>query len=280
MADCNKISQCVDADGLPHTPLSLPSFNSLDRKTTLRVYLVDMVDSKLFEESISRLMGAAIVGLVGKEEALGREGVLSLLVLAAEEEVFVFDILLLGMDGFQYGLYAVLHRPDLVKVVHDVRQLSDILHHQFQVTLVNVFDTMAAHLVVANCEADTPRQNLDVAPALEDTLRRFLKRFDLEVNSLAAGSSQDAAKNRWRLRALPKRLLLEAAVSAFLLLPLADVLEQKLLDPVNRTSEALLDEVRSLADCSEAEQAALTPQFNPDSMTVALPLWRRIAVLK
>ena len=41
---------------------------------------------------------------------------LSLLVLAREEEVFVFDILLLGMDGFQYGLYAVLHRSDLVKV--------------------------------------------------------------------------------------------------------------------------------------------------------------------
>ena len=116
MADCSRISQCVDADGLPHTPLTLSSFNSPDRKTTLKVYLVDMVDSKLFEESISRLMIAAKVGLVGKEETLGREGVLSLLVLAAEEEVFLFDILLLGMDGFQYGLNAVLHRADLVKV--------------------------------------------------------------------------------------------------------------------------------------------------------------------
>ena len=125
MADSRSISQCianqryialqcVDADGLPYTSLTL-SFNSPDSKTTLRVYLVDMVDSKLFEESISRLMKAAKVGLVGKGEAPGREGVLSLLVLAAEEEVFVFDILLLGVDGFKYGLYAVLHRPDLVK---------------------------------------------------------------------------------------------------------------------------------------------------------------------
>ena len=83
-------------------------------------------------------------------------------------------------------------------MVHDVRQLSDILHHQFQVTLVNVFDTMAAHLVVANWEADTPRQNLEVAPAFVDTVRRFLRRSDLEFNSLlAAGSSQDAASSRW-----------------------------------------------------------------------------------
>ena len=114
MTDRSSISQCVDADGLPYTSLTPSLFN--DGKTTLRVYLVDMVDSKLFEESISRLMTATKVGLAGKGEALGREGVLSLLVLAREEEVFVFDILLLGMDGFQYGLYAVLHRPDLVKV--------------------------------------------------------------------------------------------------------------------------------------------------------------------
>ena len=96
-------------------------------------------------------------------------------------------------------MHNVLIRVQQVfQVVHDVRQLSDILHHQFQVTLVNVFDTMAAHLVVANWEADTPRQNLEVAPALVDTVRRFLKRSDLEFNSLlAAGSSQDAASSRW-----------------------------------------------------------------------------------
>ena len=117
MAECSSVSQCVDSAGLPYTPLALSSVNFPDGKTTHRVYLVDMVDSELFEESISRLMRASKVGLAGKGEALGREGVLSLLVLATEEaEVFVFDILLLGTDGFQYGLFAVLHRPDLVKV--------------------------------------------------------------------------------------------------------------------------------------------------------------------
>ena len=163
-------------------------------------------------------------------------------------------------------------------MVHDVRQLSDILHHQFQVTLVNVFDTMAAHLVVANWEADNPRRNLEVAPALEDTLRRFLKRPDLELGPLGTGSSQAAVSRRcrlkaisnssffstfcitigrWRLRALPYQLLLEDAVSVFLLLPLATMLEQKLLEPVSRTSEALLDDVL----------------VNSVSITVAFPLW-------
>ena len=86
-------------------------------------------------------------------------------------------------------------------MVHDVRQLSDILHHQFHLTLVNVFDTMAAHLMVANWEADNPRQNMEVAPTLEDTLRRFLKRPELELGDLGAGSSRAAVRNRCRLRA-------------------------------------------------------------------------------
>ena len=110
--------QGEDSDELPFTPLPLPTtLNFSGKTTTNRVYLVDMVDSMLFEESIYRLMRASRVGLVGKGEALGREGVLSLLVLSTEEDIFVFDILLLGMDGFRYGLNAVLHRPDLVKVI-------------------------------------------------------------------------------------------------------------------------------------------------------------------
>jgi len=240
------------------------------------VYLVDMVDSLLFEESISRLMRAPKIGLVGKGEALGREGILSLLVFSTQEEVFVFDILLLAVDGFKYGLFAVLQRPDLIKVVHDVRHLSDILHHQFQVTLVNVFDTMAAHLVVANWEADMPRRKIEVAPTLEDTLRRFQKRVDLDPGVLDDGSSRHKVNKRWRLRSLPKQLLLEAATSALLLLPLAKVLELKMADSVNRASEALLNEVRDMEDDSRAMQSALSPQFNPDSMTTTLPLWRRI----
>ena len=40
--------------------------------------------------------------------------------------------------------------PDCVKVVHDFRAGSDLLHHQFGLQIENVFDTMAGQLVVAN----------------------------------------------------------------------------------------------------------------------------------
>ena len=35
-------------------------------------------------------------------------------------------------------------------MVHDFRASSDLLYHQFGLQLVNVFDTMAAHIVVTN----------------------------------------------------------------------------------------------------------------------------------
>ena len=118
-----------DEKGLHFTPLLLAPAKSSVEEAPHRVYLVDMVDSLLFEESLSRLMRAPEIGLIGKGEALGREGVLSLLVFSTQEEVFVFDILLLAVDGFKYGLFAVLQRPDLIKVNYHTKCGSTSLNH-------------------------------------------------------------------------------------------------------------------------------------------------------
>ena len=79
----------------------------------------------------------------------------------------------------------------------------------------------------------------------------------------------------WRSRALAPELLVAAANSAWLLLPLARELEPRLGDPVARASAALLQEIRSMEDDEEARQATLAPHINPDSMVVSLPAWRR-----
>jgi len=260
--------QGTDEQGLSYS--TLPTIPGLEELATpSRLYLVDVVDSEVFEEATSRLMVEARVGLSCLGEAVGREGVLSLLVLATARDVFVFDLQLLGTEGFQYGLWAVLRRPELVKVVHDVRQMSDLLFHQFNLTLANVFDTMAGHLVVANWEATVPGAAA-AAPRLVDSARRFLRlggRPEL-------GLRQDSDPV-WRSRALAPELLVAAANSARLLLPLARELEPRLGDPVARASAALLQEVRGMEDDEEARQATLAPHINPDSMVVSLPAWRR-----
>ena len=57
----------------------------------------------------------------------------------------------MGENAFRWGLNSVLTEPRVIKVVHDSRQLSDLLYHQFGgLLLENVFDTLAAHLVFSN----------------------------------------------------------------------------------------------------------------------------------
>ena len=110
--------QASDEQGLSYS--TIPTIPGLEELATpSRLYLVDVVDSGVFEEAMGRLMVEARVGLNCLGEAVGREGVLSLLVLATARDVFVFDLQLLGTEGFQYGLWAVLRRPQLVKVGHD-----------------------------------------------------------------------------------------------------------------------------------------------------------------
>ena len=42
-----------------------------------------------------------------------------------------------------------------MKVVHDFRASADLLYHQYGLELINVFDTMAAHIMVTNWVVET-----------------------------------------------------------------------------------------------------------------------------
>ena len=42
-----------------------------------------------------------------------------------------------------------------MKVVHDFRASADLLYHQYGLELINVFDTMAGHIMVTNWVVET-----------------------------------------------------------------------------------------------------------------------------
>jgi len=232
-----------------------------------RLYLVDRVNSSLFHESISRLMSVTTVGLSCEGESLGRHGLLSLLVLATHEDVFVYDMLCLGRDGLQSGLWSVLCRADLVKVVHDVRQMSDVLFHQFNIVLENVFDTMAAHIVVTHWSLE-PQSRLTTAPNLTYLVRYYLDSVNVDI----LGTSSKVSS--WRTRPLSSSQLVTAASVSVCLLPLAKVLEHRLTLPMEVACQGLLDDVRKMEN-EEAAAAVLEPHLTPDCMLDTLPVWRR-----
>ena len=112
-----------------------------------RLFIIDTMEGRLFEDAIDILDNRSIIGFSSEGKMVGRKGTLSWLVFSTDEDVFMFDIVELKQSAFKYGLKAVLQNSKVLKVVHNSAQINDCLLHQWNVSLVNVVDTMAADLV-------------------------------------------------------------------------------------------------------------------------------------
>ena len=138
--------------------------------TPTRLFLVDGAGPMLGWVA-ERLGGAPRLGL---SLQCGRAGRPAILALSTQYEVFLLDILALGrVELQQCGLGELLASPDTLKVGHDCRQLSSVLHQQFGFPLVNLFDTLGAHLVFSNW-ALSPSRRTVVNKELHWTVRDYL----------------------------------------------------------------------------------------------------------
>lgn len=73
---------------------------------------------------------------------LGRSGSLVWVTVATSGMVFHFDVAKIGdKEVMKGGLGAVLQDGTVVKVLHDCRAIEDLLHHQLNLNLSNVYDT-------------------------------------------------------------------------------------------------------------------------------------------
>ena len=82
----------------------------------------------LFEDVIEKLQRETEIGVSGQLETRGDlawKGTLSLLSIATNTTVFIFDILEIGEEVFKWGLGAVLTNPNCVKIIHDARLLRE-----------------------------------------------------------------------------------------------------------------------------------------------------------
>lgn len=78
---------------------------------------------------------------------LGRSGTLVWVTIATSSMVFLFDMAKIGpAKAMKEGFGAVLQDGSVVKVVHDCRAIEDLLHHQLDINLKNVFDTQVRSL--------------------------------------------------------------------------------------------------------------------------------------
>ena len=73
-------------------------------------------------------------------DSLSRKGRLTIITVATEEKVFIFDVLKLGQLVFSSGLGEILEDKSREKLMFDCRQDSNALWHQFNIKLTGVLD--------------------------------------------------------------------------------------------------------------------------------------------
>lgn len=79
--------------------------------------------------------------------SLSREGALTIITVATEEKVYIFDVLKLGQLVFSSGLSEILEDKSRKKLMFDCRQDSDALWHQFKVKLSGVLDLQLLEVI-------------------------------------------------------------------------------------------------------------------------------------
>ncbi|VDI08224.1 exonuclease 3'-5' domain-containing protein 1 [Mytilus galloprovincialis] len=196
-----------------------------------------------FHDAISHIKEQSEVGVSFSGVCIGRDGKLSLVQVATTIDVFVFDVLSLGPNCWDLGLKSIFEDPRLSKVMHDCRFPSDMLHHQFDVKLVNIFDTQVAEVFVYKLyhNGSWPKWVTGLSCSLFDHLglpedmvnnlkiRENLKKEDQEV---------------WMQRPLPKNLLKIAIKEVHHLIQLRHTLMEKMMGEFIAGVDVYLAQVR------------------------------------
>lgn len=79
--------------------------------------------------------------------SLSRKGALTIITVATEDLIYIFDVLKLGRIVFSSGLGEILADKFQEKLMFDCRQDSDALWHQFHVKLTGVLDLQLLEVI-------------------------------------------------------------------------------------------------------------------------------------
>ena len=113
---------------------------------------------------------------------LSREGTLTIITVATEEKIYIFDVLKLGQVTFSSGLGQILEDKSSTKLTFDCRQDSDALWHQFRIKLTGVLDLQLLEVIYRR-ENNPPPSTASSRPSRTKYGKRRSQRTD-EVESI------------------------------------------------------------------------------------------------
>lgn len=119
--------------------------------------------------AVDELLESTRIAVDCEGVSLSRTGMLTLVQVASNTSVYIFDIVAGGRPLFDAGLRRVLESPKCIKIMHDCRHDCDALEHQFDVRLAPVADTQISFSVL--------REVRELPIGLPVSLRTLLKKF-------------------------------------------------------------------------------------------------------
>ena len=137
--------------------VEIPETRESMSQRTLQVsrVIVKVSESSQVVEEI--LQAGQPIGLDLEGVNLGPKGRLTLVQVGTMAgQVILFDVQANPALFAQGGLSRLIQSENIVKVVHDCRNDSGALYHQHGITINNVFDTQAAHVVLTHQNTGKP----------------------------------------------------------------------------------------------------------------------------
>uniref|UniRef100_UPI00398F3EB7 piRNA biogenesis protein EXD1 isoform X2 n=1 Tax=Pristiophorus japonicus TaxID=55135 RepID=UPI00398F3EB7 len=205
--------------------------------------------SQIFHIKQQTVIGVAVKGI-----DVCRFGKLCWIQIATKDQIYLFDIFLLGAVVFKNGLKMVLEDTNILKVIHDCRLVSDCLYHQYRVDLTNVFDTQVADVLQFSTEAGGLLPSC--VSMLEESLVRHLCLPPTKVLFLQHTARAVKVNPKvWTCRPLPIRLMQSAVLEVVYLLSLRSALMDKLMLDFTTQVDNYLSMYRNMPsitmDCNE-----------------------------
>ena len=126
------------------------ALDNLQQATTGFKNQIEYIDSiENVEKACSRLGQHEELAFDCEGVDLGKGGKLTLIqIMAKDEQVFIFDVLVLGKFLFENGMKEILESTGIIKIMFDCRCDSDSLWEEYKVELTNVLDMQLFEIMV------------------------------------------------------------------------------------------------------------------------------------
>uniref|UniRef100_A0AC34GWQ9 3'-5' exonuclease domain-containing protein n=1 Tax=Panagrolaimus sp. ES5 TaxID=591445 RepID=A0AC34GWQ9_9BILA len=100
------------------------------------------------------------IGIDFKIVTLQNDEYLSFIIIATCSRVFVFDLRSSDTIVLESGIKDLLESDSVLKVMHDIKRVANVLAHRYSVHMRNVFDTQIAHAVLQHEKFGKPFNEL------------------------------------------------------------------------------------------------------------------------